>query len=155
MLNRRSRGRCRYRFGQRDCSLASHMGDSRPPCVAGPSVPLSPPYVALRGEYSPRNNFAPLVQIQPPPSMHAMACLSEGDVHWWGRLDLNQRRLRQRIYSPPPLTTRALPLNSGMNDSSSPTTRQGKRGRYAQVPRVDQSNRRWGPTSGASGESTE
>src|SRR5690554_6714591 len=26
---------------------------------------------------------------------------------WWRGLDLNQRRLSQRIYSPPPLTTRA------------------------------------------------
>ena len=27
--------------------------------------------------------------------------------HWWRGLDSNQRRLSQRIYSPPPLTTRA------------------------------------------------
>ncbi len=26
---------------------------------------------------------------------------------WWAELDLNQRRRSQRIYSPPPLTTRA------------------------------------------------
>jgi hypothetical protein len=26
---------------------------------------------------------------------------------WWAGLDLNQRRQSQRIYSPPPLTTRA------------------------------------------------
>ena len=28
---------------------------------------------------------------------------------WWGRMDLNHRRLRQRIYSPFPLATRVLP----------------------------------------------
>jgi hypothetical protein len=30
------------------------------------------------------------------------------DQRWWRRLDSNQRRLSQRIYSPSPLTTRTL-----------------------------------------------
>ena len=34
-----------------------------------------------------------------------------GPAEWWRGLDLNQRRLSQRIYSPSPLTTRA-PLQS-------------------------------------------
>src|SRR5690606_2439765 len=29
------------------------------------------------------------------------------EAQWWRKLDLNQRRLSQRIYSPSPLTTRA------------------------------------------------
>src|SRR5690606_4339945 len=33
---------------------------------------------------------------------------SHGSGQWWRRLDSNQRRLSQRIYSPSPLTTRAL-----------------------------------------------
>ena len=40
---------------------------------------------------------------------------------------MNQRRLCQRIYSPPPLTTRALPLYGAKNDSSRLKSRQGKR----------------------------
>ena len=34
--------------------------------------------------------------------------LSYTRISWWKRLDLNQCRRRQRIYSPPPLTPRAL-----------------------------------------------
>ena len=34
--------------------------------------------------------------------------LSYTRIKWWKRLDLNQCRRRQRIYSPPPLTPRAL-----------------------------------------------
>ena len=37
--------------------------------------------------------------------------LSYTRISWWKRLDLNQCRHSQRIYSPPPLTPRALFLN--------------------------------------------
>ena len=30
-------------------------------------------------------------------------------IKWWGEMDSNHRRLSQRIYSPPPLATRASP----------------------------------------------
>lgn len=39
-------------------------------------------------------------------------CSSYSSNKWWGELDLNQRRLSQRIYSPPPLTARASPLRN-------------------------------------------
>nr|CAI0337235.1 hypothetical protein SHINE37_41089 [Rhizobiaceae bacterium] len=42
-------------------------------------------------------------------------------TEWWRELDLNQRRLSQRIYSPSPLTTRAsLHIPSGSSDQCRP-----------------------------------
>ena len=42
-------------------------------------------------------------------------------TEWWRELDLNQRRLSQRIYSPSPLTTRAsLHIPAGSSDQYRP-----------------------------------
>ena len=54
-----------------------------------------------------------------PLSYTGKRCRHRSYDEWWRELDLNQRRLSQRIYSPSPLTTRAsLHYSSGSSDQA-------------------------------------
>ena len=102
--------------------LVGEAGLSLHPCLdpsvslaggSGASLPhgrLAPP---LRNPSMSESISGDTPPAPPESSLPRQNGMSGGEVElrpfWWGRLDLNQRRLRQRIYSPPPLTTRALP----------------------------------------------
>src|SRR5690606_20975142 len=55
-------------------------------------------------------------------------CLDRSRDEWWRELDLNQRRLSQRIYSPSPLTTRASLQSVRIKRPSIPTAGWKPRG---------------------------